>query len=128
MLQSEFEDRVGMSISPEEYKAIEVVYINADENVTKDEFCKIWARMNRNRIKAYNEERKKQMKIASLKDYCWSIYGKMKKVDVEKKWKHAIVFLGKRDCVILRKAGVPLDDCDVWAFTERLRNYLEYYI
>lgn len=113
-----------MPVSPVEYNAIEVIYINADENVTKDEFCKMWAKMNRNRIKAYIEKRKKQEELSALKDKCWAIYEKLLKVDVCMKWKPAINYLGSRDETIIRKTGVTFDMSDVWTFTNRLRKYL----
>ena len=56
MLQHEFESRVGIEVSAQEYAAIEQVYMNSD--VEKDEFCKLWAKMNRKRIARIKAERK----------------------------------------------------------------------
>ena len=56
MLQQEFESRVGIAVSANEYAAIEQVYMNSD--VEKDEFCKLWAKMNRQRIERIKAERK----------------------------------------------------------------------
>lgn len=59
MTHQEFTDRVKMRVSADEYAAIEVVYMNSD--LEKDDFCKVWVRMNRNRIAKYRkEERAKQ--------------------------------------------------------------------
>ena len=61
MTQKEFQDRVKMQVSAQEYAAIEVVYMNSD--LEKDEFCKIWAKMNAKRIAAYRKaEKEKQEK------------------------------------------------------------------
>lgn len=56
MLQQEFESRVGIAVSANEYAAIEQVYMNSD--VEKDEFCKLWAKMNRQRIARIKAEQK----------------------------------------------------------------------
>ena len=57
MLQSEFEARVKMQVSCEEYQSINEVYNNSE--VDKDEFCAIWVKMNRTRVKRAIENRKK---------------------------------------------------------------------
>lgn len=49
MLQSEFKERTGVDVSFEEYQAIEKVYMESDLN--KDDFCKMWCKMNVSRIK-----------------------------------------------------------------------------
>lgn len=56
MLQHEFESRVGIEVSAKEYAAIEQVYMASD--VEKDEFCKLWAKMNRQRIARIKAEKK----------------------------------------------------------------------
>lgn len=61
MTQKEFQDRVKMQVPAGEYTAIEVVYMNSD--LEKDEFCKMWAKMNAKRIAAYRKaEKEKQEK------------------------------------------------------------------
>lgn len=56
MTQHEFESRVGVKVSTIEYASIERVYMDSD--VEKDEFCKLWSKMNRNRIAAIQAEKK----------------------------------------------------------------------
>lgn len=61
MMKQEFESRVGMKVSNEEFDAINLVYMNSD--IEKDEFCKMWAKMNAKRISAYRKaEKEKQEK------------------------------------------------------------------
>ena len=60
MLQQEFQDRVKIKVSAQEYAAIEVVYMNSD--LEKDEFCKMWAKMNAKRIAAYQKAEKEKQK------------------------------------------------------------------
>lgn len=65
MLQQEFQDRVKMQVSAQEYAAIEVVYMNSD--LEKDEFCKMQAKMNAKRIAAYRKaEKEKQEKYEHI--------------------------------------------------------------
>lgn len=65
MTQKEFQDRVKMQVSAQEYAAIEVVYMNSD--LEKDEFCKMWAKMNAKRIAAYRKaEKEKQEKYEHI--------------------------------------------------------------
>ena len=56
MKQSEFETRVHMNVTAEEYSHIEEVYMSCD--LDKDEFCKQWSKMNQSRIKKAKEEAK----------------------------------------------------------------------
>ena len=65
MIQKEFQDRVKMQVSAQEYAAIEVVYMNSD--LEKDEFCKMWKKMNAKRIAAYRKaEKEKQEKYEHI--------------------------------------------------------------
>lgn len=65
MTQKEFQDRVKMQVPAGEYTAIEVVYMNSD--LEKDEFCKMWAKMNAKRISAYQKaEKEKQEKYEHI--------------------------------------------------------------
>ena len=65
MTQKEFQDRVKMQVSAQEYAAIEVVYMNSD--LEKDEFCKMWKKMNAKRIAAYRKaEKEKQEKYEHI--------------------------------------------------------------
>jgi hypothetical protein len=42
MQKREFEDRIGLVISQEEYEVIEAAYVGLPESVDKDKFAKIW--------------------------------------------------------------------------------------
>lgn len=70
MTQHEFETRVKVSVSTEEFKAIEKVYMECD--LDKDEFCKVWKRINKShiaRLKAEQAaaEKARQEKAAAIK-------------------------------------------------------------
>ena len=74
MTQKEFETRVGMKINANEYNAIEDVYMASD--VDKDEFCKLWAKMNHKRIATYKAEQKAAERAAKVKEILWNIWNK----------------------------------------------------
>jgi hypothetical protein len=44
MMKKEFEQRVGLVITSDEYAEIEQAYMGLPETVDKDKFCKIWLR------------------------------------------------------------------------------------
>ena len=48
MTQREFETRVNMEVSSKEFDSINEVYMNCD--LDKDEFCKMWVKMNKSRV------------------------------------------------------------------------------
>jgi DNA-binding MarR family transcriptional regulator len=44
MMKEEFEKRIGLVITSEEYEVIEAAYMGMPESVDKDKFVKIWLR------------------------------------------------------------------------------------
>ena len=77
MTQYEFETRAGINVSAREYESIEAVYMASD--LCKDDFCRQWARMNRERIqKARQEEKERQKQAAerwNVGEICWRLRG-----------------------------------------------------
>lgn len=71
MRQSEFETRVHMNVTAEEYSHIEEVYMNSD--LDKDEFCKMWSKMNQSRIQKAKEEAKRLEEESKLRDQLYNI-------------------------------------------------------
>jgi len=62
-----------MSVSIDEYKnIIEPMYMAAD--VDKDEFCRLWVKMNHKRVETAIKERKEAEKEMRLKDRLFNIY------------------------------------------------------
>ena len=56
MLHSEFIQRTGVEVSNYEFDAINEVYMNSD--LDKDEFCKVWCKMNASRVNRAKAEKK----------------------------------------------------------------------
>ena len=71
MNKSEFEKRVSMSVSVEEYASIEEVYMNSD--LDKDDFCKMWVKMNQSRVNKAKAAAKAQAKEDAKREALWNI-------------------------------------------------------
>ena len=59
-MYSEFVERTGMNVNSAEFDAIIEVYNNSDVN--KDDFCKLWVKMNFNRVATYKAKKAKEEK------------------------------------------------------------------
>ena len=55
-----------VEVSNDEFWAINEVYNNSD--LDKDEFCKMWCKMNASRVKAAKDNIKRQQKESSIKN------------------------------------------------------------
>lgn len=60
MTQREFTERTLVEVSAEEFNAINIVYMNSI--LDKDEFCKVWRKMNANRVERAKEAKKEAQK------------------------------------------------------------------
>lgn len=58
MTQKEFFNRTGVYVSDKEWWAINEVYNYSD--LDKDEFCKMWCKMNKTRVERVKGEKKQQ--------------------------------------------------------------------
>ena len=74
MTKQEFTQRVKVEVSDIEYNAIEMVYMHSD--VDKDEFCKMWCKMNANRVKNAKVERMLKAKDEAYRDALHKFYTK----------------------------------------------------
>lgn len=122
MLQSEFEERVRMNISCEEFQHINEVYNNSE--VDKDEFCTMWVRMNRTRVEKAIANRKKAAELMALKDKVWDIYMKVKNLPYTQDCRLAIDKLSARDIKTLAKAGFEAERYNISNLRYKLFRYL----
>lgn len=74
MTKQEFTERVKVEVSDIEFNAIEMVYMHSD--VDKDEFCKMWCKMNANRVKNAKIDRKIKAKDEAYRDALHKFYTK----------------------------------------------------
>lgn len=104
MRQFEFEERVGTRVSPKEYEAIEMVYLYSD--LDKDEFCKMWVKMNSKRVQASKEKAKKVKQENADRERLWDIREKLNRDYA----KLAADVLGSRDKAFLEKKGFKIEE------------------
>lgn len=108
MMQSEFQERVQMQVSPAEYAAIEAVYNESDLN--KDDFCKLWVKMNQTRVNKAKAEARARAEKEALKDKAWEIISKYGGV-----WncqQPASKFLKKRERAFCESIGIKVRDME----------------
>lgn len=71
MLQKEFEDRIGCSVTEQEYLDANAMYENAGD-MDKDEFCREWLKIGNSRlVKCLAEKTYKLNKDLQEKDLLW---------------------------------------------------------
>lgn len=77
MTQQEFETRVQMKVNFKEFEHINEVYMNSD--LDKDQFCKLWVKMNQERVnkakqlqKAIDEDMKQRDGLYDIINRDWS--------------------------------------------------------
>lgn len=75
MMYNEFIERVGMEVSSSEFEIINNMYMLAD--VDKDDFCKLWVKMNFARVKAAKEQKAKEEKEAKAIEYITKVHNKL---------------------------------------------------
>lgn len=120
MTQNEFETRAGIHVSAQEYESIEAVYMASD--LQKDDFCRQWARMNRERIqKARKEEEASQKQAADrwdVSEICWRLRGASSAVYDSPLADH----ISKSEYKLLVSLGFDPDK-PVWAIIYKMMEY-----
>lgn len=90
MMYSEFVERTGMNVSSAEFDAIVEVYNNSD--VDKDEFCKLWVKMNFNRVATYKAKKAKEEKQHKVWENMHEVYTKYQnKLSNSRNWYQSYV-------------------------------------
>ena len=74
MTQQEFTQRVNVEVSNKEFEAINEVYMNSD--LDKDEFCKMWVKMNKTRVQNAKVELMIKAKDEAYRDALHKFYTK----------------------------------------------------
>lgn len=108
MRQSEFETRVHMNVTAEEYSHIEEVYMNSD--LDKDEFCALWVKMNQTRVNNAKAERKAAEEEQAKQEKLWNIVEKHMNDNWEKGCKIAEDVLTSTQQKVIESAGISLYD------------------
>lgn len=72
MTQREFTQRTQVEVSSKEFDAINEVYMNSD--LDKDEFCKMWVKMNKTRVENAKVEHMMKQKDEAYRDALYKFY------------------------------------------------------
>lgn len=124
-MQQEFEQRVGMSVSLDEFEAINKVYMASD--VDKDEFCMYWKKMNLSRI----QEAKRQMKADRERnkkiDAVYDIYMKLQSRQGGFS-DYASEVLTKRQRSILESVGIEVEQHVMLTVMHAMRKFIRMYM
>ena len=115
MTKQEFETRVQMQVSNEEYRIIEEMYMNSD--VEKDEFCKYWSKMNHKRIASAIKKEKEATALADLKEKVFNVYSAINGICWDDASKLACDYLTKSQKKVLARAGISLEEKRINGFT-----------
>ncbi|MBO5957410.1 MAG: hypothetical protein J6Q39_07640 [Bacteroidales bacterium] len=129
MTQQEFQERVKMPISAEEFEAVNHVYMLSDLN--KDDFCKMWVQMNKSRVQQAAKEAKANKEEADNKERARRIFDKLEAFinkDFENYINYAHLFLGARDRKFLKdKLSIEVDCMSNGSLRFRLGQFIGIY-
>lgn len=103
MTQQEFTSRTGVEVTSFEFNSINEVYMNSE--VDKDEFCRLWKKMNPSRVaraKAAKEEAEKNMQI---RERVMDIIERSCKLDY---CADAMTSLKRKDVIFLENMGIDM--------------------
>ena len=112
MLQSEFEARVQMKVSEAEYWHINEVYNQSD--LDKDEFCKLWIKMNQARVNKAREIAKAVEADLKVRDKLWEIVYRFGGMNYTESCKLAADFFNKTQQKLIESVGIKIERSEVY--------------
>ena len=115
MTRIEFEERTGViNVSANEFEAIHTVYMASD--LDKDEFCKMWCKMNRSRVERAKQESRQAQKYADL----FAIEAKFLLMAIKADGKYdnefADNFLTKKEKDLLSEFGIEMQGMNSYPY------------
>ena len=128
MTKQEFEKRTGVEVSAYEFECINFVYMQADADCDKDVFCRMWKKMNADRVKLAKIKREAEAKERAHRDVLFRFYNKTKNND---QWVLVCYVPELKENVIeaLSFAGIRVDDGtglkDLWDVRYEIGKYLD---
>lgn len=115
MTRNEFETRTGvLNVSNYEFDAIHAVYMASD--LDKDEFCKMWCKMNRSRVERAKLQKKMDDKISALLDI------KAGYVNYSDMSELAVNYLTQKEQDLLAEFGITMEDINYWGIRYFISN------
>lgn len=128
MTKQEFEKRIGVEVSAYEFECINFVYMQADADCDKDVFCRMWKKMNADRVKLAKIKKEAEAKERAHRDVLFRFYNKTKKND---QWVLICYVPELKENVVeaLSFAGIRVDDGtglkDLWDVRYEIGKYLD---
>lgn len=108
MTQYEFQSRVQMNVSTEEYSHIEAVYMSSD--LDKDEFCKLWVKMNHKRVSDAKAEQKRLEEEQAKREKGFEILFANDGITFEQGCTLADNFFNKTQKKFFQSIGIEMED------------------
>lgn len=109
MTHQEFMQRTGVSVDTKEYAAIEQVYMASD--LEKDEFCKMWSKMNSSRVKAAKKQAQAAAKHEEQMDKLFDLYTSVRVLhDRERLMERAYKFFTAAQQRLLAELGIEMEE------------------
>lgn len=105
MTRNEFETRTGVQVTDTEFWSINEVYNNS--NVDKDEFCRLWKKMNPVRVATANAARTAEEKRMQEMEKAMDIVSRSCSFDFDA---DGMLTLRKRDINFLESIGIDMYD------------------
>lgn len=124
MLQREFEERVGFQVSEEDFNKINMMYLDAGENIDKDTFCKDYKK-HRDSILLkifYTQNCNLREELDDYFEIVEFLIGKSRAYDDTDFRRKAVKLVGERKVVLITlQMGLPLWEEDINFIKENLR-------
>lgn len=105
MTRNEFETRTGVQVTDTEFWSINEVYNNS--NVDKDEFCRLWKKMNPVRVATANAAKTAEEKRMQEMEKAMDIVSRSCSFDSDA---DGMLTLRKRDINFLESIGIDMYD------------------
>ena len=107
MTKQEFETRTHVEVTMKEFENINEMYMASD--VDKDEFCRLWSKMNHIRVARAKEAKEIATKEMMIKEKALDIVARMHALTTD--WfADAITSLRRRDITFLESIGFDMYD------------------
>ncbi len=123
MLASEFEKRTQVKVGVNEFKAINEVYMHSD--LDKDEFCKMWCKMNQSRVKKAIQAKEEAERLYEIKADVFEVYSSINGVSWSEATKNADEFLSYSQRDALVAAGIEVYDKLVYQVAYECAEFLK---
>jgi hypothetical protein len=105
MTKQEFETRTHVEVTMVEFENINEMYMASD--VDKDEFCRLWSKMNHVRVARAKEAKEIATKQQMIKEKALDIVARMHALTTDW-WADAMTSLRRKDITFLESIGLDM--------------------